>query len=208
MAGEIEAVQAVASAANANKNNNNGGSFVKEAGLRVLDAAIAKEQMWTQDQYNIKAEDRANKEWERRFNMENEYNTPAMQSQRLKEAGINPLGALSGSAPTPSSTGSTNSSGTSTPQAEMPSFAGLAIAMQQLKMQEQQVVNDTNVSIAQADKAQAEADAVRASIPQKDRQLGIEEREVSVKEAMLPHNIQKVAAEVRELDARTNYTNL
>lgn len=33
-----------------------------------------------------------NSEWERQFNMQNEYNTPAAQIQRMREAGINPAG--------------------------------------------------------------------------------------------------------------------
>lgn len=33
-----------------------------------------------------------NSEWERQFNMQNEYNTPAAQIQRMRDAGINPAG--------------------------------------------------------------------------------------------------------------------
>lgn len=46
------------------------------------------------------------------FNMENEYNTPAMQMQRLRNAGINPAVALGGSA-----TSVANSGDASTPSA-------------------------------------------------------------------------------------------
>lgn len=102
------------------------------------------------------AEQRSNAEWDRRFAAENAYNAPSAQAERLKAAGINPVGALSGNSPTPAASGSTNQ-----PQApekmSMPDRIGLA----ELNLQAKRLENETLVSQAEANKLNADADRAR-----------------------------------------------
>lgn len=50
-----------------------------------------------QNHLQKKAEQRANAEWQRRFNVQSAYNDPSAQARRLRVAGINPLSALGNS---------------------------------------------------------------------------------------------------------------
>lgn len=50
-----------------------------------------------QNHLQKKAEQRANAEWQRRFNVQSAYNDPSAQARRLRAAGINPLSALGNS---------------------------------------------------------------------------------------------------------------
>lgn len=136
-------------------------SFGQLAGLKagegLLNAGVQFGGMVLENEYQKQAEQRANDEWTRRFDMENEYNTPSAQAERLRKAGFNPYASLTGSAPTPSATGSTN-----TPQGAKSNVSGLDLNLAELSLQQKRLDNETNVADAQAQVLRAEASKILA----------------------------------------------
>lgn len=153
----------------------------------IIDAGMQIGGAFLQDHFQRQAEKRANEEWDRRFDKENAYNHPSMQAKRLKQAGINPLGALSGSAPTPSASGSTN-----TPQSPSQQFnsdfAGFALSMQELKLRAKELEimekkADADIRNLDADTAGKQGTENRAQelhpLEVRLKELGIEEKTIS-----------------------------
>ena len=152
----------------------------------------------------IEAEQRQNEEWQRRFDAENAFNHPSMQAQRLKEAGINPIQALSGSSPTPSASGSTND--VNTPQGQ-PFESGFGSGIAEIYLAGQRVENETKVADAQADLLKAEADKTRTDEAMSyweqefaRRRDEREERALQLQERLGNEDlrVKRVAAEVAE----------
>lgn len=190
MPGEEQIIGAVVNSASNNKSGRTIGGAILDLGVNAASQAI-------QNEYNKAAEERSNAEWQRRFDLENEYNTPAAQAARLREAGVNPLSQLSGASPTPSASGSTNSPSTvdGMPPAQ---FAALA-------QQQQRVDNETKVANAQAHLLDVEAGKIES-----DEQIAwfdaqIRQNKEKRDAALHPLAIEKAAAEIADQKARTKY---
>lgn len=190
MPGEEQIIGAVVNAASNNKSSKTISGAILDLGVNAASQAL-------QNEFNKAAEKRSNAEWQRRFDLENEYNTPAAQAARLRDAGINPLSQLSGASPTPSASGSTHSPSTvdGMPPAQ---FAALL-------QQQQRVDNETKVANAQAHLLDVEAGKIESDeqIAWFDAQIrqNREKRDASLH----PLEIQKVAAEISDKKARTKY---
>lgn len=98
--------------------------------------------------------------WQKRFDMQNEYNDPSQMRSRLQNAGLNEnlvYGQLSGNmAANPSS---------EIPNGQLSKYTNameLALAAKDTRLREKQVANETIVAETQADKNQAEAQRARA----------------------------------------------
>lgn len=94
--------------------------YMSDAKNRAAQLDMMREQNAWQSAENDKSRKWQSDEWTRQWRLENLYNTPSAQVQRLLEAGINPAALLasSGSAPlgVPSASPSTPSGTTVTPQ--------------------------------------------------------------------------------------------
>jgi len=123
---------------------------------------------------------------ERMWHMNNEYNTPANQMQRLKEAGLNP-NLLYGN---PSQgTSSAPAQGTNPAQAQAfqsLGFGDMFSNAQQLMMQKK--ANDANIRLMQA-----QADSLDAETTLKERGMSLDEKRVNLQERELETSIQQFA---------------
>lgn len=121
---------------------------------------------------------------ERMWHMYNEYNTPANQIKRLKEAGLNP-NLLYGN---PSQgTSSAPAQGTAPSHAEAfqsLGFGDMISNAQQLMMQKK--ANDANVRLMQA-----QADSLDAETTLKERGLSLDEKRVKIQEQELQSSIDQ-----------------
>lgn len=142
----------------------------------------------------IEAEQRQNEEWQRRFNAENAFNHPSLQAQRLKEAGINPIQALSGSSPTPSASGSTND--VNTPQGQ-PFESGFGSGIAEIYLAGQRVENETKVADAQAELFKAEAAKTRT-----DESMSYWEQEFARRRDERDERVVKMQEEMHTFDKR------
>lgn len=112
-----------------------------------------------QYQYNLNLQ-RQQQAWQKAmWDLENQYNLPKNEIQRLLDAGVNPALAFNNAgasaAPVPNSG---SAGGVSAPVAEMPN-AGLAAV--QASQASQRVENETKVADAQSDNLKAQAEATR-----------------------------------------------
>lgn len=73
---------------------NLGGNLLQAAGLGFVQDFFNKRSMNAQEDANVRAENRANAEYDRRLADMREYNDPSAVSQRLLKAGVNPLSAF------------------------------------------------------------------------------------------------------------------
>lgn len=170
----------------------------------LIDVAYREATYFRNKRDIIEAEQRQNEEWQRRFDAENAFNHPSMQAQRLKEAGINPIQALSGSSPTPSASGSTND--VNSPQGQ-PFESGFGSGIAEIYLAGQRVRNETKVADAQADLLKAEAAKTRTDESMayweqqwKSNEDARQERLVSLKEKLGNEEwrISKIEADLAE----------
>lgn len=82
-----------------------------------------KEREWNRQQ-QIEAEERAMARWKEQFGLINEYNNPVAMAQRYRQAGINPLSAMTNSAGATASSATPSYSASNMPTANMPSNFG------------------------------------------------------------------------------------
>lgn len=124
---------------------------------------------------------------ERMWHMNNEYNTPANQIKRLKEAGLNP-DLMYGN---PSQgTSSAPAQGTTPSQAQAfqsLGFGDMFSNAQQLMMQKK--ANDANVRLMQS-----QADSLDAETTLKERGLSLDEKRVKIQEQELQHSMDELEA--------------
>lgn len=103
-----------------------------------------------------------NAEWERQFNLQNEYNTPAAQLQRMREAGQNPAGS-----PAVTMAAANGNVGNPTVNEAASAFA--------------QPANLFDARIAEAQVKQMEANAARAIAQNRLTERDIREKEINMK---------------------------
>lgn len=137
--------------------------YMSDAKNRASQLDMMREQNAWQSAENDKSRKWQSDEWSRQWNLQNLYNTPSAQVQRLLEAGINPAALLasSGSAPlgVPSASPSTPTGTTVTPQ-QVTGFsyansAQFGSTIAQL-MEAAARVSDSNLSATQKAKVESE----------------------------------------------------
>lgn len=74
-------------------------SFLPAGVSSLFDFGLSALGSVMQNKFQKDAEQRANSEWQNRFDLENAYNHPLAQAERFRQAGINPLSGLGLSTP-------------------------------------------------------------------------------------------------------------
>lgn len=173
---------------------NSAGSGLVSGGINQLFGSLTAKRDYKYWKKRVDYENKLQKEW---FNMSNEYNSPAQQVARLKDAGLSPalmfggsgagasFGAAAADMPTAPSGG-----GASPSSSMNPSYDALSASVIQLNQ-------------AKADEARSNADTNRgATIPALDLQA-LRTSEINANQAMMAY-YQKLAKteEQREINTR------
>lgn len=134
-------------------------SSIGSAGSGLFGGLFSSGSQRRQYKYNLKLQ-KQQQEWQKMmWELENAYNSPTREINRLIAAGVNPAVAFSnsgaGAAPVPQSG---SAGGVAAPTAEMPNIGASAVAAAQ---NQQRIDNETKVAESTADKNEAEAEAAR-----------------------------------------------
>lgn len=151
------------------------------------------------------------------WNRENEYNTPAAQVQRLKDAGLNPNLIYGNSSAGAVSASSPRASGATVSNAQAGHAAGISAATQQLMniVMQQAEYNKMN---AQSDLARNQADLARvnaslseANVLKTQSQTGYYDTSSQLnvsRSSLIEHQISNIDAQTLATEARTEGQNI